>query len=79
MNLCKDCAHALDKILCPPMDKPPSAAFWCARPGPDGEPAREPVNGFPIYPTCESERSNADRCGRDGKFFEPREAKKEGA
>lgn len=68
MNFCRDCKFNLLYTFYLPSD-------FCTRT--DGEPVRNVVTGDFIYPTCESERSNADRCGRDGRYFEAREERKD--
>lgn len=64
MNLCRDCRHIGQYW--------PGREVLCLRTE-NGEKPIEPVWGLPIFPTCESERSNADRCGKDGRYYEPRE------
>jgi hypothetical protein len=58
VKLCIECMHlaALDGYVC----------------GRDPAAPTSLVDGLPYYPSCESERSDADKCGPTGRSFEPR-------
>lgn len=64
-KFCKDCRFyhhpytGLGYALIPPD---------CLRLG--EEAPRNLVSGIPIHPTCDSERSNEDACGREAVYFE---------
>lgn len=60
MNLCKNCKHVIAS----------SYSGICKRPN--------RFTGFPISISCNIERifSDANSCGREGKFFEPKPIKR---
>lgn len=63
LRFCVDCKH------CSPMYQ-----YLCARPRLIPRPLCL-VTGEPITPTCESERANADKCGRGARYWSKREEK----